>query len=459
MQHAPTISQAAPLATILHVPFTYFPDTAGGTEVYVKQLIGELAPLGYHCAVAAPAATTTSYIHDDIEVHRFAIDATSRLEFAYGAPDKIAAANFASILDHVRPDIVHVHACTAAVSPLLIDAARDFRAKVVLTYHTPTMTCARGDMLLYGSAACDGFIADKRCTTCALTGRGVPRAAASLAANLPAGIATAANRFAWLPNGARIPGLLRTQLRIMKQALDGPDHIVAVCDWVKSVLLRNGIPPEKLTLSRQGIRTQGLLQSRPRDAGTPLRLAYFGRVEPTKGPKLLVEALALISDVKVALDIFGVHQDPCNHYADALRTQSANDPRIRLLAPVPPGTVCETMQGYDIIAVPSRWLETGPLVVLEAFAAGVPVLGAKLGGIAELVHDGADGILVTPADTAAWASAIRRLAGEPEHVAKLRAGIRPPRTMADAAADMAAIYRALHESRLARDCPSGIFTA
>ena len=44
------------------------------------------------------------------------------------------------------------------------------------------------------------------------------------------------------------------------------------------------------------------------------------------------------------------------------------------------------MANFDLLAVPSQWMETGPIVVLEAHAVGTPVLGANLGGIAELVH-------------------------------------------------------------------------
>jgi glycosyltransferase involved in cell wall biosynthesis len=86
-------------------------------------------------------------------------------------------------------------------------------------------------------------------------------------------------------------------------------------------------------------------------------------------------------------------------------------------------------------------LETGPLVVLEAFGAGTPILGANLGGSAELVTDDVDGMLVAPNGPAAWAAAIRGLAEEPGRVTALRAGIRPPRTMDDVAAEMAALYR------------------
>ena len=82
---------------------------------------------------------------------------------------------------------------------------------------------------------------------------------------------------------------------------------------------------------------------------------------------------------------------------------------MTLRTAIAPDEVIGLMADYDLIAVPSRWLETGPLVALEAFAAGVPVLGANLGGIAELVRDGVDGVLVAADDPAAWAAAIERL--------------------------------------------------
>jgi len=79
-------------------------------------------------------------------------------------------------------------------------------------------------------------------------------------------------------------------------------------------------------------------------------------------------------------------------------------------------------------------------VVFEAFAAGIPVLGANLGGIAELVRDGVDGILVAPDDAAAWAAAIERLAEDRRAIDELRARIAPPRTMEAVADDMATLY-------------------
>jgi glycosyltransferase involved in cell wall biosynthesis len=79
-------------------------------------------------------------------------------------------------------------------------------------------------------------------------------------------------------------------------------------------------------------------------------------------------------------------------------------------------------------------------VVLEAFAAGIPVVGSKLGGIAELVRDGVDGLLVTYDSLGEWAVALRRLATDPWLVQHLRGGVRPPRRMAEVADEMLGVY-------------------
>ena len=56
--------------------------------------------------------------------------------------------------------------------------------------------------------------------------------------------------------------------------------------------------------------------------------------------------------------------------------------------------VIDRLSRYHVVAVPSQWMETGPLVILESFAAGVPVIGSALGGIADKVDDGVSGLLL-----------------------------------------------------------------
>src|SRR5207253_4200048 len=66
------------------------------------------------------------------------------------------------------------------------------------------------------------------------------------------------------------------------------------------------------------------------------------------------------------------------------------------------------------LLVPSRWYEGAPRVVLEAYAAGVPVLASRIGALPELVEDGESGLLAAPDDVPAWRAALERLSDDAE---------------------------------------------
>jgi glycosyltransferase involved in cell wall biosynthesis len=342
-----------------------------------------------------------------------------------------------------------MHAHTAAVSERIADAAREFGARLVVTYHTPTVSCLRGTMMHMGAVPCDGVLDVARCTVCVLQKYGVPASLGKILSGFPAGVGRsladlglAGRAVTALRMGENTAAAHRRFASLMAKA----DCVVAVCQWVKDVLIANGIPDSKITLCRQGfggpmVSPAGRDECMRRGIGGPLRLAYFGRIDPVKGMDVVIEALKLIPDAPVVLDIYGIVQPGSETYVSALR--ASGDARVHFKAPLSRGAVGEVMAQYDFVVVPSRWLETGPLVVYEAFASGTPVLGSRLGGIAELVTDGVDGILANADDPGNWAIALAELAGDLTRVDRLRAGIRPPRTMTDVATEMAQHYSRL----------------
>ena len=66
------------------------------------------------------------------------------------------------------------------------------------------------------------------------------------------------------------------------------------------------------------------------------------------------------------------------------------------------------------VVVPSAWEETFGLVVVEAMAAGVPVIAANHGSLPELVTDGVDGVVFRPGDPASLAGALQDVAADPD---------------------------------------------
>ena len=247
----------------------------------------------------------------------------------------------------------------------------------------------------------------------------------------------------------RLPGLVGAAHRGFRDLMRKVDRVVAVCLWARDVLRANEVPDDKLVLCRQGLPRSSADTAVhcpvDRDDATQgvLQLGYFGRLDLAKGIDILIDALRRIPKAPLRLEIYAIRQAGSDSYASRLQRRAANDRRIAFRAALPPDAVRDAMRRCDIVAVPSRWLETGPLVVLEAFDAGTPVLGARLGGIAELVTDGKDGILAPPERPAAWASAILDLASRPAEVARLRKGIRAPRTIEAVAGEMAEVYRSL----------------
>ena len=82
---------------------------------------------------------------------------------------------------------------------------------------------------------------------------------------------------------------------------------------------------------------------------------------------------------------------------------------VEFVGSVPQHEVSEFLRGARALLVPSLWYEAQPRVILEAYAAGVPVIASRIGGLPDLVVDGTSGLLVSPADSASWVAAVEQL--------------------------------------------------
>ena len=128
---------------------------------------------------------------------------------------------------------------------------------------------------------------------------------------------------------------------------------------------------------------------------------------------------------------------------DSVLKQMGGDNRIRVEAALLSEQVPAVLAGFGLMAVPSQWMETGTLVVLEAQALGVPVLGSRLGGIQGWAKHGVKGWLVPAGDVVAWSGAIAQLAEEGDQIQQLRPRASSVRTIYDATGEMVTLYRDL----------------
>jgi glycosyltransferase involved in cell wall biosynthesis len=187
-----------------------------------------------------------------------------------------------------------------------------------------------------------------------------------------------------------------------------------------------------------------------------VRVGFVGRLIPHKGVDVLLAAVAL--DDRLIADVFGAGPEE-----DALRAQAATlgiDDRVTFHGHVDESAVPSTYGGFDVLAVPSlplpSWIEQFGRVVVEAQAAGVPVVASASGALPDVVGDA--GLLVPPNDPAALAGAIGRMLDEPGLWAGLRtAGLeRAPRYTWERVADtQMGLYRSATGTGPALDADRG----
>jgi len=146
-------------------------------------------------------------------------------------------------------------------------------------------------------------------------------------------------------------------------------------------------------------------------ADGPLRIAYIGRMSPEKNPLGFVElAEALAPRLPGAR--FAMHGEGPD--AATVRDRvSASPLGEHLIYHGRADDIAVTLRGIDVLVVPSH-LDGRPTVVMEANATGVPVIGAPVGGIPELIEDGRNGLLAAPREIDRIAETLAAWAAEPD---------------------------------------------
>ncbi len=164
-------------------------------------------------------------------------------------------------------------------------------------------------------------------------------------------------------------------------------------------------------------RSEKILLPNPAPAATPARHAasvetrflFLGQVETHKGIVLLIEAFRrLVKErPKARLDIVGSGAG-----VDEARRASGKDLRISFYGKKNPAQFADMFSKADYTVVPSLCYENAPTVIVESFAYGVPVIVAHIGGAAELVRDGENGLVFEAGNVGALVASLKRVCDE-----------------------------------------------
>jgi glycosyltransferase involved in cell wall biosynthesis len=211
---------------------------------------------------------------------------------------------------------------------------------------------------------------------------------------------------------------LRVYERLDALALRAFSRVAAVSRASRAEMLARGLRPERVVVVPNGIPLPAAAPDRDRaraalarlvpDLGPEPLVGYLGRLSAEKGVRELVSALAspLLGAVRAVL----VGDGPLRAEVEAAIAARGLGARTHLLGWRDDAALL--LPAFDVLVLPS-WREGVPLAALEAFAAGVPVVASRVGGMPDVVRDGETGILAPPRDPAALAAALGSLLGDP----------------------------------------------
>ncbi len=180
--------------------------------------------------------------------------------------------------------------------------------------------------------------------------------------------------------------------RLVRRALRSANaHVIAACRFVLDRLaphhgahtrvIYNGIAPQTCTRHKRG-------------HGDPWRIGVIGRIAPEKGQLEFVRAARLLlRHQRCEFVVCGAALFSSDGYGRRVREEAGGLP-ISFLGWR--SCVSEVLSSLDLVVVPSRMDDATPLVILEAFSAGVPVVAFRCGGIPEIIDDGVTGVLCSP---------------------------------------------------------------
>jgi len=298
-------------------------------------------------------------------------------------------------------------------------------AAVVATVHDYWPICQRIDLRRADGGDCDGPRAGVRCALCvpggATRGFGAPlRAAARLG-----------------------PYLVRTQ--VIQGCYARAHRLTCPAPDVVHRLAGQGFDPDRMVVVDYGIPhlpAAVVEAARPRE---PLRLGYLGSLGAHKGVRVALRAMELLEQEPVRLE---VHGGPLRDAGLRRQLEQAEARGLaRYRGPYGEQDLPRVLAGLDALVIPSLWPETGPMVWMEAMAAGIPVVASAVGALPGRVRDGEDGLLVPPGDAQALAEAVQRLAQQ-YHTLRRGAVARQVRGLDDVVSDLSQVYdEALAEAR------------
>ena len=444
---------------VLHAIHDFLPRHRAGSEIYALELAR--AQMARHDVTVLCAEYDASREHgrvvwriqDGVPVVELINNwRCESFEDTYRSP--LITERIRHVLRTLKPDVVHVHNLLN-LSFDLPACAQELGIPVVATLHDYTLVCASGGQRVHrGEQHVCTEIEPERCARCfketpfysqaafgRVAGGGaraavLGRAAAVVRRVFPAAVAHAAKAVHQVGGLAVTATDVEARLAAAQKVFRDVDLFVSPSSSLAREFEELGIPSDRLIVSDYGMVP--MQRRSERAPQRPLRIGFVGTLVWHKGVHVLMDALRTLPSGAYRALIFGdtrVFPD----YTATLRQRATGLP-VDFMDGFTSDRTEDVYEQFDVLVVPSLWLENSPLVIHEAFMKGVPVVGSRMGGIPDLVTDGVNGFLFESGSSADLARVLRQLIDRPSFVTELAAGAPPVKTITVDANEWDGVY-------------------
>jgi len=414
--------------------------TRGGAEISANTLFKELKARGakaWLLGCSSPrsearlgATLTQPYGPDDYVYHPNApFD-----YFKYANPDAQFPKVLEELVEELRPDIVHSHHFVRFGVEAFSAIRRGWpKAKIVLSLHEYLAICHHhGQMMKTKTMRLCEKETVSACAAC-------------------------------FPEYGERDFFLRK--RYIQMFFEDVDLFISPSHFLANRFIAWGLPPEKLAVlenmppeklpeglvpppasrtstplllpkdpepPRLGKKSGGDVPAPVKPRQREMRFGFFGQMSPLKGITVLMGAAKRLEELEVdnvVIEIYGDYSSQPKEFqevvVEALEEAGSN---VVFHGPYENSQVNRLMQRIDAMIIPSTWWENSPVVIQEAFTNGKPVICSNIGGMAEKVIDGVNGLHFEVNRPNSLAEVLAGLAADPSRLSDLAAGVQPPPT-------------------------------
>jgi glycosyltransferase involved in cell wall biosynthesis len=391
-----------------------------GTEFYTHELVRGLVDRGHEIAVLHPDrdGRRTRYTLerakgvDGIPVYLLHNEGDPDKVFNDSFRDPRVDEIFRAVVREWNPDVVHFTYLLWGLSVRMPVVAAEEGIPTVVTLTDYSLACHRGQMFDWTMKRCFGPHPPEVCARCI---REPGRWDGTFAEVIAKRVAVRTLASVGGVGKVVMPADLASREETVREAIASVDHLIAPTQVIGEAFHKLGAPLDRMTRLCYGLDPTPLVGARPEPDDRTIRFGFLGQFTPHKGLGALLRAVDIIrhrlpeSVEPWEVMLYGRPTGGRNReYARTLFSVD-HGPRVKIEEPFSPLECGEVLKTLNAVIVPSEWDENAPLTVLQARAAGVPVIASDVPGIREVLEHGVHGLLFPLGDSEALADAMREV--------------------------------------------------